>query len=65
MVRQIIWVERAQKERIEIFKYWNNRNGSFIVSKKLNELIKESLKLICNHPMIGKPTDKENFDSKF
>ena len=64
MVRQIIWVERAQKERIEIFKYWNNRNGSFIFSKKLNELIKESLKLISNHPMIGKRSDKENIRVK-
>lgn len=64
MVKQIIWVETAQKERIEIFKYWNNRNGSFIFSKKLNELIKESLKLISNHPMIGKRSDKENIRVK-
>jgi len=39
MARQVIWTERAQKERIAIFKYWNNRNGSTIFSLKLYVLI--------------------------
>jgi toxin YoeB len=60
MVRQIIWTERAQKDRIAIFTYWNKRNESFIYSKKLNEIFIESLKLIRKHPLIGKITDKEN-----
>ena len=60
MARQIIWTERAQKERIEIFTFWNKHNKSSLYSRKLNELIKESLKLICRYPFIGKPTNKEN-----
>ena len=64
MVRQIIWTERAQKERIEIFSFWNNRNKSVIYSKKLNELTKESLVLICKYPLIGKLTNKENVKVK-
>jgi len=60
MVRQIIWTEKAQKARIEIFTYWNNRNKSFVYSKKLNELIKLSLQIISKHPLIGKLSDKEN-----
>jgi len=60
MVRQIIWTERAQKERKEIFTFWNTHNKSSFYSRKLNELINESLKLICIHPFIGKPTSKEN-----
>jgi len=60
MVRQIIWTERAQKERKEIFTFWNAHNKSSFYSIKLNELITESLKLICIHPFIGKPTNKEN-----
>jgi toxin YoeB len=60
MARQIIWTEKAQKERIAIFTFWNIRNKSFSYSKKLDELIKESLKLICKYPLIGKRTDKEN-----
>lgn len=60
MARQIIWTERAQEERKEIFTFWNKHNKSSSYSRKLNELIKESLKLICRHPFIGKPTNKEN-----
>lgn len=60
MVRQIIWTERAQKERKEIFTFWNTHNKSSLYSRKLNELIKESLKLICKHPFIGKPTNEEH-----
>jgi toxin YoeB len=60
MARQIIWTERAQKERKEIFTFWSTHNKSPFYSRKLNELIKESLKLICRHPFIGKPTNKEN-----
>ena len=60
MVRQVIWTKRAQKDRFAIFSYWNKRNKSAVYSRKLNELIKDSLKLICKHPLIGKPTDKEN-----
>lgn len=60
MVRQIVWTENAQKERISILSFWNEQNHSFIYSKKLNGLIKESLKLICKFPTIGKRTKKEN-----
>ena len=60
MVRQVIWTEKAQKDRIAIFTYWNNHNKSVVYSKKLNEIIKVSLQLISKHPLIGKLTDKEN-----
>lgn len=60
MVRKVIWTERAHKERIAIFTYWNDRNESFIFSRKLNELIKDSLKLISKHPQIGQLTSKKN-----
>ena len=64
MARRIIWTERAQKDRIAIFDYWNKRNKSFIFSRKLNELINESLRLISKHPLIGKRTYKENIRVK-
>jgi toxin YoeB len=60
MVRKIIWTESAQRDRIAIFTYWNNRNKSNAYSIKLNELIKESLSLISKYSKIGKRTDKEN-----
>lgn len=60
MVKQIIWSRRAQIDRKEILKYWNKRNKSKLFSKKLNELFKEAVKLIAEHPEIGKPTDIKN-----
>lgn len=60
MARRIIWTERAQKERIEILRFWKEHNQSSAYSKKLNELIKKSLQLISKHPMIGKPTQIKN-----
>ena len=59
MARQIIWTENAQKERIAIFTFWNNRTKSFSYSRKLHELIKGSLKLISKYPLIGKLTNKQ------
>lgn len=64
MVRQIVWTERAQKERIKILTFWNNHNKSTSYSKKLNNLIRETLILISRHPFIGKPTNKENIKVK-
>lgn len=64
MARQIIWTQRAQQERKEIFAFWNTHNKSSFYSRKLNELIKESLILICRHPFIGKPTKRENIRVK-
>jgi addiction module RelE/StbE family toxin len=60
MVRQVVWTEKAQNDRIAIFTYWNKHNGSAVFSKKLHELIKFSLQIICKHPKIGKATNKEN-----
>jgi plasmid stabilization system protein ParE len=60
MARKIIWTKRAQEERKEILVFWNERNQTNIYSRKLNELIKDSLQLICKFPFIGKPTNREN-----
>jgi toxin YoeB len=57
MVKQIIWTFRAQQDRKNIFEYWNNRNKSKTYCKKLNGLIKDSLKLVSKYPLIGKKTD--------
>ena len=60
MVRQITWTARAQNDRRKIFEYWNNRNKSNLYSRKLNELIRQSLVLIAKYPRFGKRTDKKN-----
>ena len=60
MVKQIIWSEKAQQDKKDILQYWQLRNKSNAYSKKLNELFKEAIKIICDFPKIGKPTDFEN-----
>ncbi len=60
MVRQVTWTVKAQNDRKKIFEYWNNRNNSNLYSRKLNELIRQSLDLIAKYPKIGKQTEKKN-----
>lgn len=57
MAKQVIWSLRAQNDRKEILNYWRQRNKSNTYSKKLNELFKESIKIILYFPQIGKTTD--------
>lgn len=64
MVKQIIWSLKAQKDRKEIFTYWNNRNRSATYSKKLNQLFKDSIEIIAEFPRVGKPTELENIRIK-
>lgn len=64
MVRRIIWVYQAQKDRYQILKYWIDRNKSNTFSIKLNRILGESLDIIRKYPFIGKPTDKPNIRIK-
>ncbi len=57
MAKQVIWSLRAQSDKKEILDYWRQRNKSNTYSKKLNELFKESIKIILDFPQIGKVTD--------
>ena len=57
MAKQVIWSLSAQNDKKEILDYWKQRNKSNTYSKKLNELFKESIKIILDFPQIGKVTD--------
>ena len=57
MAKQVIWSLRAHQDKKEILEYWRRRNKSNTYSKKLNELFKESVKIIIDFPQIGKVTD--------
>ena len=57
MAKQIIWSLKAQKDKREIFEYWSRRNKSNRYSKKLNQLFKDAIRLLREHPYIGKSTD--------
>src|SRR5690606_5367402 len=52
--RKIIWTKSAQSERKEILIYWSNKNQSKTYSKKLNKLFSERVKLLSEHPKIGR-----------
>lgn len=54
MVRQIVWVQKAQEDRKQILAYWFNRNKSKTYSKKLDQYIRVTLNLIGKYPLIGK-----------
>ncbi len=57
MVKQVIWSLRAQADKKNILHYWRQRNQSNTYSKKLNQLFKEAIRIICDFPQIGKQTD--------
>ena len=60
MARQVVWSLRAQAERKQILEYWRGRKKSNAYSKKLNELFKESIRIIKDFPHVGKITDDPN-----
>lgn len=60
MVKQVVWSQRAHKDRNNILDYWRKRNQSNAYSKKLNQLFKDSIQLIRDFPHIGKLTDEPN-----
>ena len=64
MAKQIIWSLRAQKDKREIFKYWSERNKSNRYSQKLNQLFKEAIQLLREHPYIGRSTDDDSIRIK-
>lgn len=55
--RKVIWTLKANIERKEIIEYWILRNQSKTFSIKLNKLIIETIKLLAEHPTIGRKTD--------
>ena len=60
MAKQVIWSLRAQADRKEILNYWRQKNKSNSYSQKLNELFKESVKILADFPQIGKMTNDVN-----
>lgn len=57
MARKVIWSPLAQQKRKEILEFWIEKTQSKNYSIKLNNLFKESTKLLSDHPNIGRKTD--------
>ncbi len=60
MARQVEWTLGAQYDRKDIFEYWNNRNKSNLYSKKLNTLFNKAIKIIRQHPKIGRSFGRDD-----
>ncbi len=57
MAKKVVWSLAAQDKRKAILKYWRVRNKSNTYSIKLNQLFKDSIKIIIDYPQIGKSTE--------
>ncbi|PVX44849.1 toxin YoeB [Flavobacterium sp. 103] len=57
VARRIVWTSSAKLQLKTIFEYFNFRNKSKVYSLKLNTLIQTGLKILLQHPNIGKKTD--------
>lgn len=64
MAKEIVWSRKALNDRKNILNYWIDRNESNAYSLKLNELFKQAVLLIAEHPGIGKPTTLKNIKVK-
>lgn len=64
MAKQVVWSHRALNDRKQILDYWRLRNKSHTYSKKLNQLFKESVKILSDFPQIGKLADEHNLRIK-
>ncbi|MGE0018059.1 MAG: type II toxin-antitoxin system RelE/ParE family toxin [Draconibacterium sp.] len=60
MGRRVVWVQLAIDDKLQILRYWDDRNKSQTYSKKLNKLFKNSAVLVGKYPYIGKKTDIPN-----
>lgn len=54
---KIEWSQSAKKDLINILRFYIERNGSAIYSKKLNSKINRSIRFISKNPLIGTKTD--------
>jgi toxin YoeB len=59
MAKEIVWSEQAFNHRKNILKYWILKNKSNAYSIKLDEIFRETVKLIAEYPNLGKETDIE------
>ena len=53
MALKVFWTLSGQQDRINVFKYWNERTKSRDYSRKLNELIHHRISLIKDYPSSG------------
>lgn len=58
--REIRWTLTAQKNKFDIFEYWNNRNKSNKYSQKLDEIFNKAIENLLFFPFSGSITNIKN-----
>ena len=53
MVEKVVWTQTAYKQKLEIFEYWNQRNGSTGFSQSLENDINFAIDLLRKFPKLG------------
>ena len=63
MAKRIKWSTHAVADRISILDYWYQRIGNKKYSKKLDQSLKEIIKIIAQYPKLGRQlnTREERF----
>ncbi len=51
---KVIWTEAAQKDRQDVFRYWNKRNKSTAYTKRLRRVLNQTTAGLLLHPQTGK-----------
>ena len=64
MAKEIKWTTKSIIDRVNIYKYWLERNQSDSYPEKLEQLFEKSAEIISNFPNIGSRTDYRNVYSK-
>lgn len=65
MALKLKWSEYALSQVQEILEYWDLRIGNTKFSSKLLLQINHRLNLVCTHPKIGKPTERNGISATF
>lgn len=60
MAKRIIWSRQADRVFNEILKYYIDRNGSKVYSRKLNQEILNMISLLSKQPFLGIKTENKN-----
>ena len=61
MAKRIKWAPQALADRIQILDYWSKRLGSKEYAIHLDNSIKEVIKLLSEHPQLGRKLEGYEF----
>jgi plasmid stabilization system protein ParE len=64
MVKKIKWTHASVRDRVDIYRYWLDRNKSDLYSEKLELLFNETANLIAKFPHAGTETNVPNLRIK-